>query len=391
VTILPRPLLALLLALALAAPAAAHHRQTPAILQFTTSGDVPLPRVPTPGRHKIALAVPDGSSTEVVVIQPFLTPGTQQPVPQSSGAENPAISLSGNGIAFDTDADPLETGEPGSQVVLSFAKNLLSVSSDGTGTSANPTVDTVGLRVAFESTGDLAGTGNPGARQIFLRQPDGSITQISGGVGTSRNPYISAKGGLLAYESTSNPVGGDDTGISQIWLANVYGTRTPAPITSGAGPSRNPAISDDARIVAFESTADLAGTGADTGVPQIFTYDSKSKTYAQVTFDAGGCTLPAVQKVKRDWRIAFVCGGQGYFFMLRADQRFHVQTNGGLVQRVIPQLGIHFVTISTTGDLLGSGTTPNKQVYMINLYKRPPESVATGPAVWFPFQGIGPL
>lgn len=46
------------------------------------------------------------------------------------------------------------------------------------------------------------------------------------------------------------------------------------------------------------------------------------------------------------------------------------------------------MAVSTTADLLGSGVTPGKQVYLINLYKRPPQAVATARAVWFPFRGL---
>jgi hypothetical protein len=245
------------------------------------------------------------------------------------------------------------------------------------------------LRVAFESTGDLAGTGNPGARQIFVRQPDGTLMQASLGTGTSRNPVVSAKKRRLAFESTSDPVTGLDTGVSQIWLGDVV-SATAARITAGAGPSRNPALSDDGGLLAFESTADLAGGGADTGVPQVFIHDPKSHTFARITTDAGGCTLPGVSRVKRDWRITFVCGGLPYYYMLRADERYLVQTGAGPTQRVLGEMGIHFLVLSTTSNLLGGGVTPGKLVYMINLFKRPALPVS-GLATWFPFRGITPL
>ena len=128
-----------------------------------------------------------------------------------------------------------------------------------------------------------------------------------------------------------------------------------------------------ARIVAFESTADLAGTQVDTGVSQIFMYDTKSKTYARITNEPAGCTLPSS------------------FTMLRADQRYVVPASDGVTQRVITELGIHFLVVSTTADLLaGSGTTPGNQVYLVNLFKRPAVPVA-GDIKWFPSQGLPPL
>jgi hypothetical protein len=60
----------------------------------------------------------------------------------------------------------------------------------------------------------------------------------------------------------------------------------------------------------------------------------------------------------RDWRIGYVCSGTAYFTMLRANQRFRVQTDGGDTTRISPQGDAHFVLVATTADLIaGSGTT----------------------------------
>src|SRR5262249_33707165 len=169
----------------------------------------------------------------------------------------------------------------------------------------NPTIDATGMVVALESTGDLAGTGNQGARQIFLSGPGGGATQVSSGVGTSRNPVLSAKNHIVAFESSSDPKTGADTGIAQIWVGNTIGG-APAPITRGFGPSTTPAVSNDGRIVAFQSTADLSPNSlADTGVSQIYAYDTKTQTYARITTNASdplGCTLPSTFKCQQDWR-----------------------------------------------------------------------------------------
>ncbi|MGH7893732.1 MAG: TolB family protein, partial [Candidatus Binatia bacterium] len=226
---------------------------------------------------------------------------------------------------------------------------------------------------------------------VFLRERDGSLRQLSFGVGTSRNPVLSPKQHFVVFESTSAPLTGVDTGIAQIWLGSVDGG-LPAPITAGLGPSRNPAVSNDGRIVAFESTADLgADVPSDTGVSQIYVYDTKSLTYARITDDVLGCTLPSAFKAQRDWRIAFVCSGQPYYYMLRGDQRYRVQTDdASTTQRVVAELGIHFLVLSTTSNLLDGGVTPGSQIYLVNLFKRPAQPVP-GQAAWFPTRGIPPL
>jgi hypothetical protein len=363
------------------------------VTALTLSGDTPLPRVATPGNKTLALAVQFGTGRRIVSISPWRnrrSPAVQTIVAEAGNHDNPTVTVGGRGFAFDSGSDPLATGLPGRQVIGALKSQLYAVSDDPSGTSMNPAIDGVGKYVAFESTADLAGTGNAGVRQIFLRDASGGIRQVSRGVGTSRNPVLSAKQRLVIFESSSEPTTGADTGISQIWVGDVA-SGTAGVITAGFGPSMNPSVSNDGRLVAFESTADLAGTQADTGVTQIFVYDTKTRTYARITNEALGCSLPSVFKVLRDWRIAYTCSGQPYFTMLRADQRFAVSAPGGVTQRVMAAMGVHFLLISTTADLLaGSGATPGSQVYLVNLYKRPGIPVP-GSIKWFPSQGLPPL
>jgi WD40-like Beta Propeller Repeat len=370
-------------------PAWAHHRQTPEVLAFTTSGDTVLPRVAAQGWRTFTLIVQSGGGPRVVTISPFRDPTLLTPQAPAGDVANASISASGRRVVWDAGNDPLGLGLPGRQLITNYRGILGPLTDDVTGTSENPAVDAEGLRVAFESSGDLAGTGNAGVRQIFVRDPDGTIRQASTGTGTSQNAVVSAKKNRLAFESTSDPSTGMDTGVSQIWLGDLLGTPA-VRLTSGAGPSRNPALSDDGGLLAFESTADLAGSGVDTGVSQIFIFDPKSLTFARITDDPGGCTLPNASKVQRDWRIAFVCGELPYFYMLRKDQRYLVQTGGGVTQRVLGEMGIHFLILSTTANLLAGGVTPGRQVYMVNLFKRPAQP-APGQATWFPTRGIPPL
>lgn len=385
-----------LLALAVfvvAAPAAAHHRQTDQVVALTLSGNTPLPRVAAPGNKTLALAVEFGAGRRIVSLSPWRdrrNPAAQTVIAESGDHANPAVSVTGRAFAFDSGGDPLGLGLPGRQVIGAQKTDLFAVSNDPTGTSINASIDSTGKYMAFESTADLAGTGNPGVRQVFVRDRGGNITQVSRGLGTSRHAVLSAKQHLVIFESSSEPTTGADTGIAQIWVGAVV-NGTALPITAGFGPSWNPAVGNDGRIIAFESTADLAGTQADTGVSQIFIYDTKSKTYARITNEPVGCSLPSVFKVQRDWRIAYVCAGTPYFTMLRADQRYVVAAPGGVTQRVISELGIHFLVISTTSDLLaGAGSTPGNQVYLVNLFKRPAIPVI-GEIKWFPSQGLPPL
>jgi hypothetical protein len=374
-------------------PALAHHRKTPPIVQFTTTGDSSLPRLPTPSPRWVAIAVPTPPNTWVIRLSPWFPPIIEDPIATLGDNENPAVSLAGDVVAWDTDEDPAGTGLPGRQIVLNKAGTLIAGPSDPTGTSSNPAVDTIGERVAFESNGDLANTGNPGARQIFLRQPDGTVAQVSRGVGTSRHPTISGLQELIAFDSTSDQESGADTLIPQVWIGSTDRPLPPlTPITHGLGPSTKPVLSDDGRVIAFESTADLAGTGEDTGVPQVFAYDIRSGTFAQVTNEPEGCTDPAVLHLHDDWRVTYTCANTAYFYTLAADGRYRVQTDGGDTPRIYPGPAVHFVLVSTTADLMaGTGTTPGHEIYMVNLFKRHPAIVTNvSNAVWFPHRGIHP-
>lgn len=396
---------AAILILAAAVPAAAHHRQTPPVTALTTSGDNSMPRLPAFGIN-VALALPQTQGTELLQLSILQLirhqPGTTL-VEQFGTATNPASDLSGGLLAWDS------TNGLGRQVYTAVQKTRLWPVHDPTGTSANPAVDQLGTRLAFESNGDLAHNGNT-TRQIFYVAlargvAFGNVVQLSTGAGTGLNPSMNSRGGLVAFESTSDPGTGADTGISQIWTADVTRLRpqgdigNPNPVvlnrlTSAPGPSRNPLLSDDGQFVAFESRADLAGDGHDTGVSQIFVYHIASGNFAQATSEPGGCRQPAIRQViGRDWHLTYVCGGTGYLQLVRADQRARLPIDVGDTNGVLPDFGLNFVIVGTTAACVNCGmqdaefssttTTVGHQIYLLNLFKRHAIPVA-GNLRWFP-------
>src|SRR5262249_42716261 len=170
-----------LLALLMATPAAAHHRQTPLVVKFPVAPNTPLPRVPALGAKTFALAVDTGAGQPIVAVSPWKDRQTftQMSLVGTPGAHaNPAVSSTGLVIGFDTASDPAGTRFPGRQVDTAFKTTIVPISDDPTGTSSNPAIDSVGSRVAFESIGDLAGTGSGGTRQIFVSDRDGSVRQL---------------------------------------------------------------------------------------------------------------------------------------------------------------------------------------------------------------------
>jgi Tol biopolymer transport system component len=369
-----------------AAPAAAHHKQTPPIVQFSTTGDSALRRVAATG-SVLTFLTPELGTPQIERFDVGTL--TSHQVTIAGDNQNPSTSRTGLVVAWDSDEDFTSSGDPGRQIFQMSKGKISQVLHDPTGTSTNPAVSAGGTRIAFESTGDLAGTGNAGQRQIFLVDQRGIVKQLSTGQGTSRNPGIGRGGRIVVFDSTSDPDDGHDTGIPQLWVS-IPDAGSLQRVTSGAAASRNAAISLEGRVVAFESNADLGNDGADMGVTQIYVYDVITATFARVSDDPAGCASPSTNKYGAEWRVAFSCGGKGYYYEIRRDQLYRVPIDDGDTAQVAQEGGHHFVTVSTTADLVaGTGTTPGHELYLINLFKRPGVPLSDK-AVWFPFRGIPP-
>lgn len=365
-------------------PAVAHHRQTPAVVQLTTStADNTLPRVAPSGPAVVWAEGPIGNRSVFAI--KLAKYAVKIPVSNTAGDNRlPATTQTGKYTVWEND--------PGSSVTGAFVNSKGVVSQLVPFPAANPAVTGLGTRVYFEATEDLdIYNANPThARQIFQRFKDGSVKQISRGNGTSRNAVAPKTNGFVAFDSTSDPVDGHDTGIPQIWTGNAQPfVATTTRITAGAAASEFPQTSIDGAVVVFQSRAALATDGHDMGVSQIFAYVVANQTFAQVTDDVGGCELPSVYRLGANYRVAFTCSGQPFYYELLTDQRFRLLLPAGAhTSRVITGLGTWFLVLSTTGNLSGTGLTAEHQLYIVNLFKRPPVAVSSTPATWFPYRGL---
>jgi hypothetical protein len=358
-----------------ASPVLAHHRQTPPVVALSVAGDDELPRGVVTG-GTIALSRTRDDSHEIVRFQAGRL--ATVPVNAVGDCRNATVSGSGGTVAWDTDGDPLGSGDPGRQIVMQRGSTFLQATHDPTGTSIRPTLNRTGRVLAFESTGDLADTGNVGASQIFVRDQSGAIRQMSLGAGASHNAALARGPLLVAFDSTSDPVTGADTGTAQVWLAGP----TAAPITAGLAPSLRPALSPDSRMIVFESRANLNGGGEDTGATQIFAYDRVTGRFAQLTNDPSGCSGASADFYLGDWRVVYTCGGQAFYHELLADSRFQIPVDAGDTSEALAVIGSHFVALATTANLTGNGTTVGHRLFLWNLYRLPPRRVA-GRATWF--------
>lgn len=140
----------------------------------------------------------------------------------------------------------------------------------GNGHSAFPSCDDTGNLIAFESAAtNLAGADTNGVRDIYLRdRTTGTTERISltkGGVepdGECGLPAVSPDGQWVAFHSdAANLVPGDTNGVTDVFLKDrKTGVITRVSVGTGGvqgnDQSRYPALSFDAKVIAFSSESD---------------------------------------------------------------------------------------------------------------------------------------
>ena len=170
---------------------------------------------------------------------------------------------------------------------------LLSVATDGTHGNADsfaPELSADGSTVAFVSLAtNLAAPEPAQVASVFVRDPrTGRTERVSDGVdglaadGDSRNPTLSGDGLVVAFESAaSNLVGGDTNGTSDVFVHDrVSGRTTRVSVDSGGAQgnegSFTPSISADGRYVAFASEATGLVPGDHNRAEDVFVHDRKT-------------------------------------------------------------------------------------------------------------------
>jgi Tol biopolymer transport system component len=204
------------------------------------------------------------------------------------------VSSDGRYVVFESSATNLVSGDTNNAWDVfvrdrqSGTTERVSVSSNGTEAdsySAWATLSADGRCVAFESqASNLVPGDTNGAVDVFVRDlSNGTTERVSvdpNGAqanGTSVYPSISADGRYVAFTtSADNLLGG---GVSSAGHVIVHDRLTGAneiasvPVTAGPAGSGYPAISADARYIAFESGATNLVIGDTNGVDDIFVRD----------------------------------------------------------------------------------------------------------------------
>jgi len=231
-----------------------------------------------------------------LVPQSMLTDG-----PWGVNSSAPAPSVNGSVVALESNADPVGQNPDGNtEIFLHYPRkniwvqvtrttSFCSVSGEdcesdddceGPGDSCTAvenrrpaTID--GRRIVFESTGDLhndprrPGVNNPDHnREIFIAkvQKTGStlVTQVTSSLSPVENsgPTGDSRAKLVAFSSNGDYAGTNADGSREIFVWSASRSTTEQLTTASAGESINPVMSTTGRWLVFESTSDLEQNGA---------------------------------------------------------------------------------------------------------------------------------
>lgn len=175
-----------------------------------------------------------------------------------------------------------------------------SIITRGSHLSTAPDISRDGSTVVFTSTADLVPGSNPNnLENIYIMKPDGTgLRQLTSAVNTPENtslentaPRVSADGKVVVFASPYDLTGGNPpvsfvtyyAHYYQIFIMNSDGTGL-RQLTHGNGwHSLRPRISDDGRIIAFESTQDLIPGQNSDHTSEIFVINADGTGLAQIT------------------------------------------------------------------------------------------------------------
>jgi Tol biopolymer transport system component len=229
---------------------------------------------------------------------------------QANGASSsPSTSAGGRFVVFYSDATNLVGGDTnGHQDVFVRDRfgttRRVSVSSAGVqanGDSYDPVISADGRFVAFHSAAsNLVGGDTNGVVDIFVRdRSTGRTSRVSVSSageeanGESDTSSISADGRFVAFLShATNLVGGDTNGDADIFVRDRSTGRTRRVSVSsdeaqGNGPSADPVLSADGRIVAFSSQASNLVGGDSNSATDVFVRVRKAGTTTRVSVSSG--------------------------------------------------------------------------------------------------------
>jgi Tol biopolymer transport system component len=317
------------------------------------------------GKPRVARSLAGAASALLLAVPPSAAQDriTRVSVDSNGGEANSssayvgvAVSLDGRFVAFDSFASnlvPADTNDIGDVFVHDRATGVtVRVSVDSSGVegdwlSFHPAMSKDGRFVAFESEASnlVPGDANDD-RDVFVhdRDPDENgvfdegngvtarVSVDSNGVegnGDSRNPSLSGDGNLVAFDSDAdNLVGGDANGDSDVFVHNRSTGKTTrvskaSDGSAGNNSSYDPSISQDGAFVAFASSASDLVPNDTNGVSDIFVRDRLNHLTSRVSIDSAG-----VEGNSWSYSCAISADGQIVAFVSYSDNLVAGDSNG---------------------------------------------------------------
>lgn len=256
----------------------------------------------------LAAAAP-AARTESLPLRTFAVSASGYAATANGASTRPAISSSGDLVAFDSVATGL-TPEPTGGVRQVFARTLQNGAVSrvtlvsqapsgqaGDGESGHAAVG--GGRVVFQSTAtNLVPGDRNGVRDVFARNGRSPVQRVSvatdGGDanGPSGEADVSADGRFVVFvSSATNLVPGDDNGVADVFVRDLRQNVTLRVSQSPKGvaadlPSSAPAISPDGRWVSFASSARTLMPRRGNGVPDVYLADLLTGALEQISVNS---------------------------------------------------------------------------------------------------------
>lgn len=268
------------------------------------------------------LVAGDANGVADVFVRDRVTGTTRRVSVSSAGTEgtaasgSPAISGSGGHIAFTSSASFVAGDTNGvSDVFLHEVATSTTVrlssgpkGAAGDGPSSSPVVSANGRRVAFVSRAtNLVDGDSNGASDVFLSDLGaaalervsvaGNEAEANGG---SAAPAISGDGSTVAFVSSASNLVAADGPNKDVFVRDVSAGTTAKGSAGGTTPtSGGPALDADGSVLAFHTTAALAG-GDTNGTPDVYVRDFLAATTVRASLAddesqlAAGGTAPSV-------------------------------------------------------------------------------------------------
>lgn len=221
-----------------------------------------------------------------------------------------SLSSDGNRIAYASDATDLVPGDTnGRRDIFLHDRaggtttriSLASTGAQSTGTSTFPVITADGGQVVFVSDGKLVPEKTTSAVDVFVRDLTAGTTTLltrgltgNGGNGASSTPALTGDGRYVAFVSAAtNLVPGDTNGAADVFVldrdtATLERVSTGPGGVQGNGACSQPSISDDGRLVAYDSIARNLVPGDANLKRDVFLRDRGTGSTARVSVSSAG-------------------------------------------------------------------------------------------------------